>query len=112
LNGDPADIGLVRVGSRSRSSYENIADEFHADWFVPINSFGEDEVAPRTITRMGKSMTKLLAVCFVAILAGFASPASAQEKPTLRLVQTIALPGVKGRLAENAKPRKKAKRHF
>jgi hypothetical protein len=43
-------------------------------------------------------MTRLLAVCFIAILAGFSIPASAQEKPTLRLVQSIPLPGVKGRL--------------
>jgi hypothetical protein len=43
-------------------------------------------------------MTKLLAVCFVAVLAAFAVPASAKEKQALRLVQTIPLPGVKGRL--------------
>jgi hypothetical protein len=43
-------------------------------------------------------MTKLLVACFIAILAGFSIPASAQEKPTLRLVQSIPLPGVKGRL--------------
>jgi hypothetical protein len=43
-------------------------------------------------------MTKLLAVCFAAILAGLAIPSSAQEKQALRLVQTIPLPGVKGRL--------------
>ncbi len=43
-------------------------------------------------------MTKLLAACLIAILAGFAIPISAQEKPALRLVQTIPLPGVKGRL--------------
>ena len=40
-------------------------------------------------------MTKLLAVC---LLAGFAFPAPAQEKQALRLVQTIPLPEVKGRL--------------
>ena len=43
-------------------------------------------------------MTKLLAVCCIAMFAGFAIQASAQEKQTLRLVQTIPLPGVKGRL--------------
>ena len=43
-------------------------------------------------------MTKLLALCFTAILAGFAIPASAQEKQSLRLEQSIPLPGVKGRL--------------
>jgi hypothetical protein len=43
-------------------------------------------------------MTKLLAVCFTAMLACFALPASAQEKHALRLMQTIPLPGVKGRL--------------
>jgi hypothetical protein len=43
-------------------------------------------------------MIKLLSLCFVVIVAGFAIPASAQEKQALRLVQTIPLPGVKGRL--------------
>jgi len=43
-------------------------------------------------------MNKLLAVCLIVLLAGFASEASAQEKQALRLVQTIPLPGVKGRL--------------
>jgi hypothetical protein len=45
-----------------------------------------------------KSMIKLLAVGCVAIAVGFAVEASAQEKPALRLVQTIPLPGVAGRL--------------
>jgi hypothetical protein len=43
-------------------------------------------------------MTKLLAMCFIVMLAGFAIPTSAQEKQTLRLVQSIPLPEVKGRL--------------
>jgi len=44
-------------------------------------------------------MTKLLAVCCIAMFAGFAIPTSAQEKPQpLRLTQTVPLPGVKGRL--------------
>jgi hypothetical protein len=43
-------------------------------------------------------MTKLLAVCCIAMVAGFAVHAPAQEKQALRLVQTIPLPGVKGRL--------------
>jgi hypothetical protein len=43
-------------------------------------------------------MSKLLSLCFIIIVAGFAISASAQEKPALRLVQTIPLPGVKGRL--------------
>jgi len=43
-------------------------------------------------------MTKLLAACFTCIFAGFAIQTSAQEKQPLRLVQTIPLPGVKGRL--------------
>jgi hypothetical protein len=38
------------------------------------------------------------AVCLIALLAGFANQASAQDKQTLRLVQTIPLPGVTGRL--------------
>jgi hypothetical protein len=43
-------------------------------------------------------MTKFLAACCLALVVGFAVPASAQEKPALRLVQTIPLPGVRGRL--------------
>jgi hypothetical protein len=43
-------------------------------------------------------MTKLLAVCFIAMFTGFAISTSAQERSTLRLVQSIPLPGVKGRL--------------
>src|ERR1700692_2992300 len=47
-------------------------------------------------------MTRLLAACSLAIVAGLVTPASAeekqQEKPALKLVQTIPLPGVKGRL--------------
>jgi hypothetical protein len=47
-------------------------------------------------------MTKLLAVCliamFVAMFASFAIQKSARENQALRLVQTIPLPGVKGRL--------------
>jgi len=43
-------------------------------------------------------MTKFLAVCCLAMVVGFAVQASAQEKQALRLVQTIPLPGVKGRL--------------
>src|ERR1700730_11188677 len=45
-----------------------------------------------------QSMTKLLAVCFIATFAGFATQTSAQEKQALTLVQTIPLPGVTGRL--------------
>src|SRR5229473_5482109 len=43
-------------------------------------------------------MNKFLAVCLVVLSAGFASQTSAQEKQALRLVQTIPLPGVIGRL--------------
>jgi hypothetical protein len=43
-------------------------------------------------------MTKLLAVCFIAMFASFAIQTSAQEKQALRLVQTIPLPRVTGRL--------------
>jgi hypothetical protein len=50
------------------------------------------------ILKIGKSMTKLLAVCFIAMFAGFAVQTSAQERQALRLVQTIPLPGVTGRL--------------
>jgi hypothetical protein len=41
---------------------------------------------------------KLIAVCCIAIVAGFAVPTSAQEKQPLRLVRTIPLTGVTGRL--------------
>jgi hypothetical protein len=43
-------------------------------------------------------MTKLIALCCIAMFAGFALQTSAQEKQALRLVQTIPLPGVTGRL--------------
>ena len=43
-------------------------------------------------------MKKLLAVCSVAMLFGFAGPASAEKNQALKLVQTIPLPGVRGRL--------------
>ena len=43
-------------------------------------------------------MTKLLAIFCVAFFGGSAVEMSAQEKQALRLVQTIPLPGVKGRL--------------
>jgi hypothetical protein len=50
------------------------------------------------VEAVGESMTKLLAVCCLAMAVGFAGQASAQEKQALRLVQTIPLPGVTGRL--------------
>ena len=43
-------------------------------------------------------MVKLLGLCFIVLSARFAWEASAQEKQALRLVQTIPLPEVKGRL--------------
>src|SRR3979409_1527706 len=43
-------------------------------------------------------MTKLFAVCFITLIAGSVIQTSAQEKQALRLVQTIPLPGVTGRL--------------
>ena len=44
-------------------------------------------------------MTKLLAVCCIAMFAGFAVPTFAEEQQQpLRLTQTIRLEGVKGRL--------------
>ena len=43
-------------------------------------------------------MMKLLAMCCVAVFAGFADQTSAEEKQALKLVQTIPLPGVTGRL--------------
>jgi hypothetical protein len=43
-------------------------------------------------------MLKLLALYLIVLSAGFASKACAQEKQALKLVQTIPLPGVKGRL--------------
>ena len=44
-------------------------------------------------------MTKLLAVCCIAMVADFAIPTFAEEQQQpLRLTQTIPLEGVKGRL--------------
>jgi hypothetical protein len=43
-------------------------------------------------------MTRLLAVWLIVMSAGSSIPTSAQENQALRLVQTIPLPGVKGRL--------------
>jgi hypothetical protein len=43
-------------------------------------------------------MTKLVAILSTAMFAYFAAQISAQEKQPLRLVQTIPLPGVTGRL--------------
>jgi hypothetical protein len=43
-------------------------------------------------------MTKFLAVCCIVLFAGSAIRISAQEKQALKLVQTIPLPGVTGRL--------------
>src|SRR5712675_2491485 len=43
-------------------------------------------------------MTKRLAICCIALFAGFALLTSGEEQQALRLVQTIPLPGVTGRL--------------
>src|ERR1700730_1270813 len=43
-------------------------------------------------------MTKLFAICLIAVLSNFTIQGSAQDKQALRLVQTIPLPGVTGRL--------------
>jgi hypothetical protein len=43
-------------------------------------------------------MTRLLAACCIAVFGGLDGRTAAQEKPALRLVQTIPLPGVTGRL--------------
>ena len=43
-------------------------------------------------------MTRLLAACGLAVVIGLVNQASAHEKQAFRLVQTIPLPGVKGRL--------------
>jgi hypothetical protein len=43
-------------------------------------------------------MTKIFAVFFIAVFSGCVIRSSAQEKQALRLVQTIPLPGVTGRL--------------
>jgi hypothetical protein len=43
-------------------------------------------------------MMKVLAVCCIALFAGFGVQTSAQEKQALRLVETIPLSGVTGRL--------------
>ena len=51
----------------------------------------------------GRIVIKSIVVCFVAMVVGFADPVSAdeaisQDREVLKLVQTIPLPGVKGRL--------------
>jgi hypothetical protein len=46
----------------------------------------------------GSPITYIVLVCFSAMFAGVASQTAAQEKLPLRLVQTIPLPGVTGRL--------------
>jgi hypothetical protein len=43
-------------------------------------------------------MRKLFAMCCIAMIAGFTSKTPAREQEALRLVQTIPLPGVAGRL--------------
>jgi hypothetical protein len=43
-------------------------------------------------------MTRFLAACWTAVLAVAAVQASAQEKPALRLMRTIPMPGIAGRL--------------
>jgi hypothetical protein len=45
-----------------------------------------------------ESMKKLLAACCLAVSVGLVVPASAQQDYALKLVQTIPLPGVRGRL--------------
>jgi hypothetical protein len=43
-------------------------------------------------------MNKIFAACCIAVFAGFAIQTSVQARPPLKLVQTIPLPGVTGRL--------------
>ena len=43
-------------------------------------------------------MIRLLAACFVAVLAGVAVPASTQEKQAIRRVRKIPVPGIAGYL--------------
>src|SRR5258707_1393044 len=50
------------------------------------------------INMRGEFLTKFAAVCLIAIFTGLVNQVSAQDKQTLRLVQTIPLPGVTGRL--------------
>jgi len=45
-----------------------------------------------------ETLAKLLAMCCIAVVAGFAVKTSAGEQEALRLVQTIPLPAVAGRL--------------
>jgi hypothetical protein len=62
-------------------------------------SFDQEVSACHGATQSGgKFMNKLLAACLIAIVGSVAIQTSAQEKQALRLVQTIPLPGVKGRL--------------
>lgn len=43
-------------------------------------------------------MKHLINLCCLGLLCALVIPAHGQDKPTLRLVQTIPLPGVSGRL--------------
>jgi hypothetical protein len=60
---------------------------------------GPTLVNPMSLTGQDmEPMTKLLVVCCLAMVVGFGGQASAQERQALRLVQTIPLPVVRGRL--------------
>jgi hypothetical protein len=62
-------------------------------------SFDQEVSACHGATQSGgKFMNKLLAACLIVIIGSVAIQTSAQEEQALRLVQTIQLPGVKGRL--------------
>jgi hypothetical protein len=60
--------------------------------------YDPDQVGTAQSREEEKSMKKPLAVCCLAVLSGFAVQTWAQEKQPLRLVQTIPLPAVTGRL--------------
>src|SRR5258708_10877896 len=61
---------------------------------LPRSILGKSVSLPGTY-KGREAMTKLLATCCLAMVAGFSVPVFAQEKPALRLVQTLPLPGVK-----------------
>jgi hypothetical protein len=63
-----------------------------------IHSHAQGQIGTVQSREEEKTVIKLLALCCFALLSVFAVQTSAQDKQPLRLIQTIPLPGVTGRL--------------
>jgi hypothetical protein len=63
-----------------------------------MDRYDQSQVGTARSRAEEKSVTNFLAVCCFVLLSGFAAQTWAQEKQPLKLVQTIQLPGVTGRL--------------